>query len=575
MQFLIDFLENEDIQKTKIFDKIKCTQEEAEVLRHLTKAYIEGIEDYLVINILKEVFDTKDFAYLKKLDVIKNLLRSGWLIQNELHQLKMSEVGNLEILNSSLSLNASFLKLLEKGTFELELPDVAEYTDHLEYLKDQFLKIDIYRKISTLKQSFDDRSPGVIRLKNRLTRIEEQIKARLEITKSEILVEKMFQENELNEKEQVIFLALLKEDYSGDIDSLRDMNTLIDLISFDEYDKIRNRALLEDGSKLIESGLIDYDEMFTAFGSVARSFFLSEDVLKQIMHPDKEQKKEKMQLSTVVKEQDMFELIEPKTSLDDVVLHQTTLQTLQTVQKQMDRKVIKKLKDWGIKQNSSINAKIIFYGAPGTGKTMTALSLAKTLKKKVLSFDCSKILSMYVGESEKNVRAIFDKYKEITQNIKNEPVLLLNEADQFLSSRTEQASGSADKMHNQMQNIFLEQIERFNGVLIATTNFIDGIDKAFSRRFDHKIEFKKPTKPQRRLLWQKMLPSEADFEEDFDIEKLIDYPLTGAQIELVIKNTAFKVAIKEESIFTMEDFKTVVEKEVKSNFDSEKTMGFI
>ena len=72
--------------------------------------------------------------------------------------------------------------------------------------------------------------------------------------------------------------------------------------------------------------------------------------------------------------------------------------------------------------------------------------------------------------------------------------MLLNEADQFLSSRASGGMSSSDKMHNQMQNIFLEQIERFDGILIATTNLLENLDKAFSRRFNYKIEFIKPNK---------------------------------------------------------------------------------
>ena len=89
-------------------------------------------------------------------------------------------------------------------------------------------------------------------------------------------------------------------------------------------------------------------------------------------------------------------------------------------------------------------------------------------------------------------RNIFDKYNEIKEQTKTEPILLLNEADQFLSSRSSGTGSSADKMHNQMQNIFLEQIERFDGILIATTNLLENLDKAFSRRFNYKIEFVKP-----------------------------------------------------------------------------------
>jgi SpoVK/Ycf46/Vps4 family AAA+-type ATPase len=193
----------------------------------------------------------------------------------------------------------------------------------------------------------------------------------------------------------------------------------------------------------------------------------------------------------------------------------------------------------------------------------------------VLSFDCSKILSMYVGESEKNVRKIFDTYYDLTAKTKTQPILLLNEADQFLSSRSGGIGSSADQMHNQMQNIFLEQIERFEGILVATTNLLENIDSAFSRRFNYKIEFKKPNEPQRKALWALMLPENAPYEEGFEPEALAKYALTGGQINLVIKNTAYAVATREEAIFRMKDFIAEIEKERLGNFDSDKAMGFL
>ena len=229
----------------------------------------------------------------------------------------------------------------------------------------------------------------------------------------------------------------------------------------------------------------------------------------------------------------------------------------------------------GIKdKRKGIDARIIFYGSPGTGKTMTAMSLAKTLKRPILSFDCSKILSMYVGESEKNVRKIFDDFKTLSKKAKVDPILLLNEADQFLSSRTEGAGSSADKMHNQMQNIFLEQIEKFEGILIATTNLLDNIDKAFSRRFNYKIEFKKPDMVQRKRLWHFMLLEKADYEEGFDVSVLSKHELTGGQIDLIIRNTAYKVAVRDESVFSMKDFLEEIEKELGSSFEGSSSMGF-
>jgi SpoVK/Ycf46/Vps4 family AAA+-type ATPase len=311
------------------------------------------------------------------------------------------------------------------------------------------------------------------------------------------------------------------------------------------------------------------------FGGISRSFYLQDDILQRIIHPNKNKKVTKLKLDKLIEEQEMFECLKTNTTIDDVVLHPKTRDILDTIVKQVDKDVFKKLKEWGIKdKRKGIDARIIFYGVPGTGKTMTAMSLAKTLKRPILSFDCSKILSMYVGESEKNVRKIFDDFKSLSKKAKVNPILLLNEADQFLSSRTEGAGSSADKMHNQMQNIFLEQIENFEGILIATTNLLDNIDKAFSRRFNYKIEFQKPDMIQRKRLWHFMLLEKADYEEGFDVAKLAKHELTGGQIDLIIRNTAYKVAVRDESLFSMQDFTEEIEKELGSSFEGSMSMGF-
>ena len=317
--------------------------------------------------------------------------------------------------------------------------------------------------------------------------------------------------------------------------------------------------------------------MLTPFGGINRNFYIPEQILYKISHPVKKQKRtQKIKLDMLIKEQEVFELIEPKKTLDDVVLNDKTKKTLESLLRQVDKSVIDKLKKWGIKdKKKGIDARIIFYGVAGTGKTITALALAKSLKKQVLNFDCSKILSMYVGESEKNVRKIFDDYKDLCTKTKSEPILLLNEADQFLSNRVSGQISGSDKMHNQMQNIFLEQIERFEGILIATTNLLESIDKAFSRRFNYKIEFLKPEENQRKLLWEKLLPSNLPFSSDFDIDKLSSKKLTGGQIELVIKNTAYKLAIEDEPLFKTSDFIEEIIKEEKSMFDKDKKVGFV
>ena len=576
MKEVINFIKAQNVESTNFFGQLKCSQEEAKILQFMSKEYVNGRDTLGVIDILGEFYDLKTYKHLEKLDLIKSLLEFGWVVQVSFDQVKLSEVSKLELINSSVSLSSAYLKMLENGSNDFVLPEIKNYSDHLEYLQDQFFRIDLAQQLNVVRKNFDVNSPSSNRLKSKLILLENRIKERIKVTSNSIMLEDFFKNNDLNEQEQTLFLALLKEEYSGGDGSLRDMNSLIELISSDDYEKIKYRSLLEETSTLVSKALIDYDEVLTPFGGINRNFYIPDEVLYKISHPTKKSANVgKIKLDTVIKEQDMFELISTTKTLDDVVLNEKTKETLDALLKQVDKNVINRLKQWGIKDKKrGIEAKIIFYGVAGTGKTLTALALAKSLKKDVLSFDCSKILSMYIGESEKNVRSIFDKYYELRTQTKSEPVLLLNEADQFLSSRASGAVSSSDKMHNQMQNIFLEQIERFDGILIATTNLLENLDKAFSRRFNYKIEFVKPNKAQRIDLWKKLIPVNLPLEENFDIEELAKYELTGGQIELVIKNTAYKIAVSDEPLFKVEDFKEQITKEQKGQFDSETKVGF-
>ena len=576
MKEVINFIKANDVEKTNLYSQLKCTVEEAKILQFMSKEYVNGRDTLGVIDILGEFYDIKSYKHLEKLDLIKSLLEFGWLVQVSFDQVKLSEVSKLELINSTVALSSAYLKLLENGSNDFVLPEIKNYSDHLEYLQDQFFRIDLAQQLNVVRKNFDVNSPSSNRLKSKLILLENRIKERIKVTSNSIMLEDFFKDNGLNEQEQTLFLALLKEEYSGGDGSLRDMNSLIELISSDDYEKIKYRSLLEESSTLVSKNLIDYDEVLTPFGGINRNFYIPDEVLYKISHPTKKNSGVgKIKLDTVIKEQEMFELVTTTKSLDDVILNEKTKETLDALLKQVDKNVINRLRQWGIKdKKKGIEAKIIFYGVAETGKTLTALALAKSLKKEVLSFDCSKILSMYIGESEKNVRNIFDKYYELRAQTKSEPVLLLNEADQFLSSRAQGGMSSSDKMHNQMQNIFLEQIEKFDGILIATTNLLENLDKAFSRRFNYKIEFVKPNKNQRLDLWKKLLPSNLPLEKDFDIEELAKYELTGGQIELVIKNTAYKIAVSDEPIFKVENFKEQITKEQKGQFDSETKVGF-
>ncbi|EAH5904339.1 ATP-binding protein [Campylobacter upsaliensis] len=567
---LKEFLNEPKIEKTKLYQRLQCSKNEALILKELCKSYVCASASVSAFSLLVGLFGEKDYAYLDYLEDLKGLIKRGFVTSGSgfFKNIDSNKLSNskLVLLQSELSLSQYFLDFIDSKT-SFKVPKIKAYGAYLEYLRDEFLKVELYEKLS-----FARHSEYYAVLKSHIKEFEKYIKECLKLSKFHNVLNAIFKEHALNTKEQILFLALLKEEYtlSHENSSTREQNALLNLISENELELRQNKKLLEDDSKLLN--LIEYDEYLNAFGELSKSFFISDEVLERVINSPTKQN-QKLKLESLVKEQEIFELIEPNIDINDIIMPENTKELLSNILKQKDKKVLERLSLWGIKSSKNIEAKIIFYGPPGTGKTMSAFGVAKAMKKAVLSFDCSKILSKWVGESEQNVRKIFDTYKNIANSCKQSPILLLNEADQFLSTRIEGGSGS-DKMHNQMQNIFLEQIERFSGVLIATTNFLESLDSAFSRRFDLKIEFKKPDFKDRLKMWEKFLPQNADFEETFELETLAKYELSGAQILMVVKNTALKTAISKDGIFTMRAFLESIQKELEGSFDKSKIVGF-
>ncbi|EAL7964782.1 ATP-binding protein, partial [Campylobacter jejuni] len=543
---------------------------EALILRELCRNYVVSISSINAFTLLSTIFGNDKYLYLDALEDLKKLIERGFVNQNSSFfkslENNKTQTLTLALLQSELSLSEYFLEFLEAKP-RLNFEKQEAYADYLEYLKDEFARIQLYERLSFIQKSAYNSE-----IKNQIKLYEKHIKERLKKSKFYNVLADIFKEYNLEHKEQIIFLALLKEEYalSNESSISREMNSLLSLISENDLERHKNKKLLQENAPLLN--LIEYDEYLNAFGDISKSFFIIDEILQRIINFEPKQSK-KIKIESVLKDQDIFELIEPSTDINDIIMPENTKELLENILKQQDKKVLERLHSWGIKSNKNIEAKIIFYGPAGTGKTMSALAMAKSMKKSVLSFDCSKILSKWVGESEQNVRKIFDTYKNIVQTCKQSPILLLNEADQFLSTRVDGNSGS-DKMHNQMQNIFLEQIERFSGVIIATTNFLESLDSAFSRRFDYKIEFKKPDFKDRLKIWEKFLPKKALFEKDFDINILSNYELSGAQILMVVKNTALKVAVSQDGVFKMQDFIESIQKELNSSFDKSKIVGF-
>ena len=175
----------------------------------------------------------------------------------------------------------------------------------------------------------------------------------------------------------------------------------------------------------------------------------------------------------------------------------------------------------------------LFYGAPGTGKTESVLQLARQTGRDIMQVNISEIKSMWVGESEKNIKRLFDQYHIMVDRFDTAPILLFNEADAIIGKRQEGAERAVDKMENSIQNIILQEMETLDGILIATTNLAQNMDKAFERRFLYKIKFNKPSLEARMQIWQTMLP---ELQADYVRVLAQKYDFSGGQIENIARH---------------------------------------
>jgi SpoVK/Ycf46/Vps4 family AAA+-type ATPase len=192
------------------------------------------------------------------------------------------------------------------------------------------------------------------------------------------------------------------------------------------------------------------------------------------------------------------------------------------------RSVQEKLEKSGMRKGFAC----LFYGAPGTGKTETVYQIARSTGRDLMMVDIAETKSCWYGESEKRIKGIFDAYRSHLKTSEIAPILLFNEADAVIGKRKEAGRSSIDQTENAIQNIILQEMENLEGILIATTNLTQNLDKAFERRFLYKIEFDKPNVDAKEKIWQTMLPTLSK-DERMGLAK--DYSFSGGQIENIVR----------------------------------------
>ena len=174
----------------------------------------------------------------------------------------------------------------------------------------------------------------------------------------------------------------------------------------------------------------------------------------------------------------------------------------------------------------------LFYGGPGTGKTETVLQIARQTGRDIMQVDIAGLRSRLVGESLRNIRNVFNSYRELCDISDVTPILFFNEADGVFNKRTTRIQQYCDKEENAMQNVILQEMEDFDGILIATTNLTCNLDKAFERRFLYKIEFNKPETEVKAKIWSSMLKK---LSKKDALHLATHFDFSGGQIENIAR----------------------------------------
>lgn len=205
------------------------------------------------------------------------------------------------------------------------------------------------------------------------------------------------------------------------------------------------------------------------------------------------------------------------------------------------------MQQWQLGRSLKPGYRALFYGPPGTGKTLTATLIGQQIGADVYRIDLSAVVSKYIGETEKNLAAVFDQAQA------RHWILFFDEADALFSKRT-QTSSSNDRYANQEVSYLLQRIEDFPGVVLLATNLKANIDEAFARRFQSMVYFPLPDVSERLRLWQQILGKEVMLADNVDLTMLAhDYELAGGAITNVVRYAAVEALCRGENALSQQD----------------------
>ncbi len=252
----------------------------------------------------------------------------------------------------------------------------------------------------------------------------------------------------------------------------------------------------------------------------------------------------------------LYQLIEPRFRLDDVVLAPATREAIDDALLEIRHKNLL-FRRWGLEKviRKRKGLSLLFAGAPGTGKTMTAEAIAKEIGKPLMVVNYAQLENMWVGETEKNIESVFKAAEE------KDAVLFFDEADAVFHRR----GMTTAPWTNRDVNVLLHHLEESGGIVVLATNMGRVLDRALDRRIDIAIEFPMPDAEMRRQIYEKLVPTQAPLGKDIDFAFLAKkYALSGGSILNVVRQ-AMRNALRrgKRHRITMEHFARAAEMEMR------------
>ncbi len=383
-------------------------------------------------------------------------------------------------------------------------------------------------------------------------------------------LEEICRQYQLVENDKLILLILLRDSLGlSDIFMGCEGKKILAILSESEKEMISNRHLLYQGGRLRNNKLIHMEKSRSGQNILESEYFLSEKMIRRLLGDLPAESISDEEIKDYEEENRLFSILEPRIDLPSVIMNKSKKEAIQVALSQIKHHELI-FKTWGLEEKIPYGKGLtmLFSGPPGTGKTMMAEAIAKSLEKKLLIANYSQIQNMYVGETEKRIVSTFRKAKE------EKGVLLWDEADSMFFSR----DIASQSWEFRDVNIILQEIEKFEGVVILTSNRKIALDRALERRISLKMEFSMPDMTAREAIWNSLLPKQIPLDKDVVIKKLArEYEVSGGIIKNAILHSARYAAFRGAKKICMADLRRGLKMEEEGGWNRQGSgkIGFI